>query len=69
MDVWRIHQMISTNVVGTDANQDFEKVIKFGSAIISSYLNDLDLHDPNDPDTTAHAALRYLQTLQARFLD
>ena len=69
LDVWRIHQMISTDVVGTDAKQDIEKVITFGSAIISSYLNDLDLYDPNDPDTTAHAALKYLQTLQARFLD
>jgi len=69
LDVWRIHQMISTDVVGTDAKKKFEKVIAFGSAIISSYLDDLDLHDRNDPDTTAHAALRCLQALQARFLD
>lgn len=41
------------------------------SAIIRSYLDDLDVHDPNDPDATAHAAaaLRFLQTLQARFVD
>ena len=67
LNVWRLHRMISADFVGTDAKQDFGKIITFAIAIVSSYLDDLDLHDPNDPDTEAHAALKYLNTLHARF--
>eukprot|EP01036_Dinobryon_divergens_P022601 gene22601-30870_t len=67
LNVWQIHRMISADIFGPDAQQDVEKVITLASTIIRSYLDDLDVHDPNDPDATAQAALRFLQTLQARF--
>ncbi len=60
--VWRLHRMMVVGSCDSEAQKDIYTIVKFGIAIITSYL-DSDIHDAHDPDMVALSALKFLQQL------